>query len=59
MSETELASEYIENQIVQKPMPKGRHSLLQYEICHAVNQCSRAEKIAYAFPELRCSFADR
>ncbi|OIP75277.1 MAG: hypothetical protein AUK48_07890 [Oscillatoriales cyanobacterium CG2_30_44_21] len=57
--ETKPASEYIHNQIVQKPMPKGRHSLLQYEICHVVNQCTKAKKIAYAFPELRCTFSDR
>ena len=59
MPETKPASEYIQNQIVQKPMPKGRHSLLQYEICQVVNQCTKTKKIGYAFPELRCNFGDR
>ena len=29
MSETKPASEYIDGQIIQKPMPKGKHSKLQ------------------------------
>lgn len=59
MPETKPASEYIDNQIIQKPMPKGRHSCLQYELCNAINQSTKTQKIAYAFPELRCTFADR
>lgn len=59
MPETKPASEYIDHQIIQKPMPKGRHSCLQYELCNAINQLTKPQKIAYAFPELRCTFADR
>jgi len=57
--ETKPASEYIDGAITQKPMPKGRHSSLQSELCTHVNQTAKAQKIAYAFPELRCTFAGR
>jgi len=59
MPETKPASEYIDNQIIQKPIPKGRHSRLQGKLCQEINQISEPQKIAYAFPELRCTFADR
>ncbi|MCL1491905.1 MAG: Uma2 family endonuclease [Pseudanabaena sp. Salubria-1] len=59
LPETEPASEYINNRITQKIMPKGKHSFLQYEICNVVNQLTKAKKIAYAFPELRCTFDGR
>jgi Uma2 family endonuclease len=59
LPETKPASEYIDNRITHKIMPKGKHSFLQYEICHVVNQLTKANKIAYAFPELRCTFDGR
>jgi Uma2 family endonuclease len=59
LPETEPASEYIDGEIIQKPMPKGRHSCLQYELCHAINQITKSQKIAYAFPELRCTMNKR
>jgi Uma2 family endonuclease len=59
LPETEPASEFINGKIIQKPMPKRKHSLLQSELCTAINQAAKPEKIAYAFPELRCSFGDR
>ncbi|NUN65806.1 Uma2 family endonuclease [Pseudanabaena biceps] len=59
MPETEPASEYIQNQIVQKPIPKGRHSRLQSRLCQEINLKVEVLKIAYAFPELRCNFGDR
>ncbi|OUL20752.1 Uma2 family endonuclease [Nostoc sp. 106C] len=59
LPETKPASEYINGEIVQKPMPKGRHSRLQGKICAAVNQVAEDRRIAYAFPELRCSFGSR
>lgn len=57
--ETKPASEYIEGEIIQKPMPKGRHSRLQGKLCDAVNRVCESDRIAYAFPELRCSFGNR
>ncbi len=57
--ETEPASEYINGEISQKIMPKSKHSRLQIKICNAINAVTEAEKIAYAFPELRCNFGGR
>lgn len=59
LPETEPASEYINGDIIQKPMPKGRHSRLQGKLCATINQITEDPKIAYAFPELRCTFAGR
>ncbi|MBE9052216.1 Uma2 family endonuclease [Nostocales cyanobacterium LEGE 11386] len=59
LPETKPASEYINGEIVQKPMPKGRHSRLQGKLCAAINQVAEDHKIAYAFPELRCTFGGR
>ena len=59
LPETKPASEYIDGVIIQKPMPKGRHSRLQGKLCAAVNQVAEEQRIAYAFPELRCSFGGR
>ena len=57
--ETKPASEYINGCITQKPMPKGRHSRLQGKLCTTINQVAEAAKLAYAFPELRCTFGGR
>ena len=59
LPETEPASEYINNRITQKIMPKGRHSRLQGKLCQEINQVSEVPKLAYAFPELRCTFDGR
>ena len=59
LPETTPASEYIDGQIIQKPMPKGRHSSLQGELCAHINRKSKPSKTAYAFPELRCTFGGR
>lgn len=59
LPETKPASEYIDGEITQKPMSKGKHSCLQYELCHAINQVTKPQKIGYAFPELRCTMNKR
>lgn len=59
LPETKPASEYIHGKIIQKPIPKGRHSRLQGKLCAAINQVVDEPKVAYAFPELRCSFGER
>jgi Uma2 family endonuclease len=56
LPETEPASEFIGGEILQKPMPKTKHSRLQLKLCNAVNDVTEAAQIAYAFPELRCTF---
>jgi len=58
LPETKPASEYIDGQIYQKPMPQFQHSTFQAEIVTAINLISKPQKIAFAFPELRCNFGD-
>ena len=59
LPETKPASEYIEGEILQKSMPKAKHSRLQLRTCNEINQVTETPKIAYAFPELRCTFDGR
>jgi Uma2 family endonuclease len=59
LPETEPASEYIDGEILQKPMPKAKHSRLQLKLCNVINELTETDRIAYAFPELRCSFGNR
>jgi Uma2 family endonuclease len=59
LPETKPAREYINGKIIQKPMPKGKHSRLQLKLCNKINENTESQKIAYAFPELRCSFGTR
>ena len=57
--ETKPASEYVDGQIYQKPMPQGEHSILQGSLVTAINQIGKSQKLACAFPELRCTFGGR
>ncbi|HEY9747369.1 MAG TPA: Uma2 family endonuclease [Allocoleopsis sp.] len=57
--ETKPASEYIEGQIIQKPMPQGKHSSIQGELVPAINAVIKPQRLGRAFPELRCTFGDR
>jgi Uma2 family endonuclease len=59
MPETKPASEYIDGKIIQKPMPKGKHSTIQTELSTAINVALKSQKIARAFSELRCTFGGR
>jgi len=56
LPETKPASEFIDGEIIPKKMPQGEHSLLQWELSTAINQAAKPQKIAIAFPELRCTF---
>lgn len=56
LPQTQPASELINGQIIQKPIPQVEHSLLQGELCKAINRIVRPQKVAYAFPRLRCTF---
>lgn len=56
LPETKPASEYINGQIIQKQMPQGKHSKLQEELVGGINSVVKVQRIAYAFPELRCTF---
>lgn len=59
LPETKPASEYIDGQVIQKPMPQGKHSKLQGKLVTRINQGVEEQKIALAFPELRCTFGGR
>jgi Uma2 family endonuclease len=59
LPETTPASEYINGEIMPKPMPKTRHSRLQGKLTSTVNGVTEERRIAYAFPELRCTFGGR
>jgi Uma2 family endonuclease len=56
LPETKPASEFINGEIIQKLMPQGEHSRLQGKLCEVINRVVETQKIAYAFPELRCTF---
>ncbi|NEP76511.1 Uma2 family endonuclease [Okeania sp. SIO2G5] len=57
--ETKPASEYGDGQITQKPMPQGKRSILQRELTFALTVDFKPDKIAQAFPELRCTFGGK
>ncbi|NEO78650.1 Uma2 family endonuclease [Moorena sp. SIO4G3] len=59
LPETKPASEYVNGQIEQKPMPQGEHSTLQTRLGTAINEVVLPKKIAHAFTELRCTFGGR
>lgn len=53
LPETKPASEYIDGQIIQKPMSQGKHSKIQGELVSAINLVVKKKKIACA----SCSIA--
>lgn len=57
--DTKPASEYIDGEIIQKPMPKAEHSGIQIDLAKAIDASLRANKVCRAFPELRCTFGGR
>lgn len=59
LPETKPASEYIDGQIIQKPMPQGKHSTIQTEFFTAINVILKPQQIARAFSELGCTFGGR
>lgn len=56
LPETEPASDFINGEIIQKPMPQAEHSRLQMKLGNVINNVTESPKIAYAFSELRCTF---
>jgi Uma2 family endonuclease len=59
LPETQPASEFIDGQIWQKPMPQGKHSTIQSELAPAINAILKPTRLARAYIELRCSFGGR
>jgi Uma2 family endonuclease len=54
LPETKPASEYIAGEVIQKPMPQSKHSLIQTKIITII----RKPQTIIAFPELRCIFGN-
>lgn len=59
LPETKPGSEYMDGQIIQKPMLQGKHSTIQTEFSTTVNAVLKSQRIAKAFTELRCTFGGR
>lgn len=59
LPEIKPANEYIDGQIVQKPMPQGKHSTIQRDLTLAVEMVLKPKRLGRAFPELRCTFGNR
>ncbi|WP_026097888.1 Uma2 family endonuclease [Baaleninema simplex] len=59
LPETKPASEYLDGKIIQKPMPQGKHSILQRELSFSLMATFKSDRTAQAFPELRCNFGGR
>lgn len=57
--DTKPASEFIDGQIIQKPMPQADHSIIQGALTTAISSVLKRSKQGYAFLELRCIFAGR
>jgi Uma2 family endonuclease len=57
--EIQPAREYVEEKVSQKPMPQGKHSLLQIKLVIVLNSFLMEKRIAVAFSELRCTFGGR
>ncbi len=45
LPESKPASEYIEGEIIQKPLPKIKHSRLRSKACNEINQVTENPKI--------------
>ena len=59
LQETKPSQEYINGQIITKPMQKGKHSIIQGTLVTEINNAIRPQKIGLALPELRCTFGNR
>jgi Uma2 family endonuclease len=55
LPETKPASEFINGQIMQKPMPQGKHSTIQSDLGADINLALKPGHIARAYSELRCT----
>ena len=57
--ETKPAREYIDGQVIQKPMPKAEHSVIQTDLASAINAVLKPNRKGRSLTELRCTFAGR
>jgi Uma2 family endonuclease len=59
LPETKPSQEFIDGQIIPKPMPQGKHSTIQGDLVPAINASLKPQQIARAYPQLRCTFGSR
>jgi Uma2 family endonuclease len=59
LPEERPALEYIDGEVVQKVPPNTPHSAVQYDFCALVNNVARPQRLAWAFPEHRTTYAGR
>jgi Uma2 family endonuclease len=59
LPETKPACEYINGNILEKPMPQGKHSVLQTYLAATINSQGVIQKRALGLSELRCTFGGR
>ena len=59
LPDTKPASEYIDGEVIQKPMPQTQHSVIQGRLFLELTLAWRETAVAQAFPELRCTFGGR
>ena len=53
------AWQYINGEVIQKPMPQTHHSRLQLKLASAIELVAETNQAALTFPELRCTFGTR
>lgn len=56
LPETKPYCEYIDGKVISKPMPQGKHSTIQGELCPTINSVVKVQKMGWAFLELRCTY---
>ena len=59
LPDTKPASEYIDGEVIQKPIPQKQHSIIQKKLLFAIDPILSDAGIGQAFPELRCTFGGR
>jgi Uma2 family endonuclease len=59
LPDTKPTSEYIDGEIIQKPMPQGQHSILQKKLILTIDPILSNAGIGQTFPELQCVFGGR
>ena len=57
LPEEKPALEYFDGEVTQKVAPQGKHSLLRYRLAEFFNSALRPQRIGYAFPNLRTTYA--
>jgi len=49
LPETKHAQEFFDHKIISKPMPQGKHSIIQVELATAINSILKPKKLVLLF----------